>query len=143
MKNVVSISQRDELLEAATRWVLRIDEGALSASEKAALGGWLAEDTRHREVLLEVAAVWDKTDALAQLADLFPHDAATHWVSRGPLHRRWALSLATAAGLAVVVLSSLFFLKTTASARCQLPPLRMRQPSAGGRQCCCRTVARS
>ena len=111
MKNVVSISQGDELLEAATRWVLRIDEGALSASEKAALGGWLDEDIKHREVLLEVAAVWDKTDALAQLADLFPHDAATHWVSRGPLHRRWALSLATAAGLAVVVLSSLFFLK--------------------------------
>ena len=57
----------------------------MSASDKAALGAWLDEDVRHGEVLLEVAAVWDKTDALARLADLFPHDAAHRWgIARPP-----------------------------------------------------------
>ena len=109
MKNVVPISQDDETLKAASRWVLKMDGGAMSASDKAALGAWLDEDVRHGEVLLEVAAVWDKTDALARLADLFPHDAATDGVSRGPRHQRWAPGLAVAAGLAVLVISGLLF----------------------------------
>lgn len=103
MSNVVPISRDDELLGIASRWVLKIDEGALSESDVADLGAWLDEHARHRELLLEVAAVWDKTDALARLADLFPHDAATERVSRGSRHWRWAQGLAVAAGLAVLV----------------------------------------
>ena len=61
MKNVVSISQDDEVLEIASRWVLKIDAGELSASDEAALGAWLDQDESHRDVLMEVAAVWDKT----------------------------------------------------------------------------------
>lgn len=110
MSNVVPISRDDELLEVASRWVLKIDEGPLSASDEATLGAWLDEHGRHRELLLEVAAVWDKTDALARLADLFPHDAAADQASRSPRHWRWAQGLAIAAGLAVLVIGGVLLL---------------------------------
>ena len=59
---------------------------------------------------LEVADVWDKTDALGRLADLFPRDAAADRVSRRPRHWRWAQGLAVAAGLAVLVISGVLLL---------------------------------
>ena len=110
MKKVVPIFREDELLGAASRWLLKIDEGLLSASDEAALGAWLDEDIRHREVLLEVAAVWDKSDALAELAELFPNDSAFGRTPRLPWHQGWAQALAVAAGLAVMVISGLLLL---------------------------------
>ena len=71
MSKVVPISRDDELLEAASRWVLKIDEGPLSAGEEAALAAWLDEHGRHCELLVEAAAVWDKTDALARSGRAF------------------------------------------------------------------------
>ena len=118
MSNVVPISRDDELLGVASRWVLEIDEGPLSERDEAALGAWLDENTRHRELLLEAAAAWDKTDALARLADLFPHDAADQ-VSRGSRHWRWAQDLAVAAGLAVLVAGGVLLLNPGADT---MPP---------------------
>lgn len=109
MKNVVSISREDELLEAGSRWVLKIDAGEMSASDKASLDSWLDEDARHREVLLEVAAVWDKTDALARLAQLFPHGAGANREPDLPWPWRWAQGLGVAAGMAVLLISGLLF----------------------------------
>ena len=79
MSKVVPISRDDELLEAASRWVLKIDaRSPLSAGEETGLAAWLDEHRRHRELLQSKSAdVWDKTDALARLAELFPHDSAT------------------------------------------------------------------
>ncbi len=103
MKNVVSISRDDELLEAASRWVLKMDEGELSASDKAALGAWLDESAEHRECLLEVASVWDKADTLARLAELFPHGPEHDGVKRGLGDWSWAQGLAVAGALAVLI----------------------------------------
>ena len=110
MRNVVPISRDDELLDAASRWILKIDEGSLSASEEAALAAWLDEHVRHRELLLEVAAAWDKTGSLARLADLVPHDSTADGMPRGPTHQRWAQGAAVAAGLAVLVISGVLLL---------------------------------
>ena len=108
--NVVPISRDDELLKVASRWVLKIDEGSLSASDQAALGVWLDEHIRHRELLLEVAAVWDKTDALARLAELFPHDSTADQMLHSPWHQRWAQGAAVAAGLAVLMISGMLLM---------------------------------
>ncbi|MYA16071.1 MAG: DUF4974 domain-containing protein [Gammaproteobacteria bacterium] len=110
MTKVVPISRDDELLGVASCWVLKLDDGPLSASDEAALGAWLDEHARHRELLLEVADVWDKTDALGRLADLFPRDAAADRVSRRPRHWRWAQGLAVASGLAVLVVTGVLLL---------------------------------
>ena len=80
--NITPINRSEEQLEAASRWVLKIDEGALSASDQAALNAWLGEHIKHREMLLEVAAVWDKAGTLARLSDLFPHESTSDRVQR-------------------------------------------------------------
>ncbi len=103
MKNVVSISRDDELLEAASRWVLKMDEGALSASDEAALGAWLDESVEHRESLMEVALVWDRADTLERLAELFPHESEHDRVKRGLGYRPWAQGLAVVGALAVLI----------------------------------------
>ena len=110
MSNVVPISRDDELLGVASRWILKIDEGALTGSDEAALGAWLDEHARHRELLLEVAVAWDKTDALARLADLFPRDSGADQASRLPRRWRWATGLAVAAGLTVLVIGGVLLL---------------------------------
>lgn len=110
MNTVVPISRDDERLETASRWVLRIDEGALSASDKVALGVWLDENSKHRDVLLEVAAVWDKTDALSRLADFFPHEATPDLTPTAPWHRPWTQGVAVAASLIVLAVSAVLLL---------------------------------
>ena len=110
MNTVVPISRDDERLEAASRWVLKIDESELSASDKAALGVWLDESPKHRDVLLEVAAVWDKTDALTRLADFFPHEATPDLTQRAPWHRPWTQGAAVAASLIVLAVTAVLLL---------------------------------
>ena len=101
-KTVVSISQDDERLEAASRWVLKMDQGKLNASDKQALGVWLDENSKHREVLLEVAAAWDKTDSLAMLADFFPHEADAGQETTVPWYQFWKQGFAPAASMALL-----------------------------------------
>ena len=103
MNNVVSISRDDELLEAASRWVLKIDEGELNASDKTALSAWLDESIEHRKCLMEVASVWDRADTLARLAELFPHGSEHEQVKRGFGYRPWAQGFAAAGVLAVLI----------------------------------------
>ncbi len=103
MNNVVSISRDDELLEAASRWVLKLDEGELSEGDEAALGAWLDESVEHRESLMEVASVWDRADTLARLAELFPRGSEHDRVKRGFGYRPWAQGFAAAGVLAVLI----------------------------------------
>lgn len=110
MNTLVPISRDNERLEAASRWVLKIDEGALSASDKAALGAWLDENPKHRDVLLEVAAVWDKTNTLARLADIFPHESTPDQALAAPWYRPWTQSVAVAAGIVVLAVTAVLLL---------------------------------
>ncbi len=103
MNNVVSISHDDQSLEAASRWVLKLDEGELSESDEAALGAWLDESVEHRESFMEVASVWDRADTLARLAELFPRGSEHDRVKRGFGYRPWVQGLAAAGALAVLI----------------------------------------
>lgn len=103
MSNVVTISRDDERLEAANRWIVMVDEG-LSDDDRQALEAWLAEDPKNLSELLEAARVWDGTENLSRLADLFPQAAAR----RG--HRPRLIPAVVAAGLIVAIVSVLFLL---------------------------------
>lgn len=74
MSKIVTISQIDDRLEAASRWVLLLDEG-LTSSDSEVLKMWLAEHPKNVAEFVEVAQVWDKMDDLTRLAELFPKDA--------------------------------------------------------------------
>jgi transmembrane sensor len=101
--SVVPISIEDDRLEAASRWVLKMDKGNLGDDDQAALAAWLAESGRNVDVLLEVAAVWDKTDALARLADLFPHEVSPKPAEPAVQNWRWTQGLAIAATLVLII----------------------------------------
>lgn len=105
--NITPINRSEEQLEAASRWVLKISDGALSVSDQAALKTWLGEHTKHRKILLEVAAVWDKSDALTRLSDLFPHEYNSYPTQRLRWLQPWRLIVNVAASLAVLVIGGL------------------------------------
>lgn len=106
MNTIVPIFQDDERLEAASRWILKIDESTLSERDSAALSKWLEENPKNGEVLLEVASVWDKTDALARLADIFPRETPACQVQQKPWYRPLATGAAIAASLAILIIAS-------------------------------------
>ena len=73
MSRVISINSEEVRLDAATWWILKIDSNALTDQERSSLASWLDENPKNSEVFLEVASVWDKTDVLSCLSELFPH----------------------------------------------------------------------
>lgn len=103
--NIVPISRDDERLEAASRWIVKLDEG-LSAGEEAALQGWLTEHPRNPTELIEVARAWDKLDSLSRLADVFPIEQA------GPRRepRLWPRRPGRAAGIGLAAAASVLIL---------------------------------
>lgn len=105
MSRVVSINSEEERLDAATRWILKLDSNALTAEERNALGDWLDKDRRNSEVLLEVATIWDKTNVLACLSDFFPH-SATPVLKPKTLFDFWGLKPVLSACLVVLVVTA-------------------------------------
>ena len=101
MKTIVPFARDDDRLEAASRWVLKIDAGELTKEDRTKLDDWLGADESNAATLLEVASVWDKSASLARLADLFPLEAQrrikssskdrVHWAQG---NRAWAIALA-------------------------------------------------
>jgi transmembrane sensor len=98
---VVRLPNRRQAREEASLWVARLDRG-LSAEERRALDEWLAADSSHAAALVDLAALWDRADVLAELADLFPLEQQA---LAKPRVMRYALGACAAAlaGAAVVV----------------------------------------
>lgn len=96
MSKIISFSPEDDRLEQASRWVLKLDSG-FTAADRKELRAWFREDPENLQVFLEVANVWEKTDELKRLADLFPLSERVRpsWVA--PRYRRpvWAASIAS------------------------------------------------
>ena len=76
----IQLNEYEHLLDTASVWLVRMDEG-LDSTQKIQLKQWL-EQPRHRAVLLEMAALWDKMDALSQLWALWPaRPTSSAWFS--------------------------------------------------------------
>ncbi len=103
MSSVVSINSDEERLDAATRWILRLDNNDLTEEDQSALVDWLVKDQRNCEVLLEVATTWDKTNVLADLSDLFPHSLTSVLKSKTLFDVWWFNPLLFACVVALVV----------------------------------------
>ncbi len=82
MSNIHQIDQHSTLkkeqldveekrLGEASDWIAKLDR-SLTNDEKIALQTWLALTKKNRDVLFEVAQIWDKMDDLSRLSDLFP-----------------------------------------------------------------------
>lgn len=72
MSNVLPFPDRAKVRQEAADWLIRIDRGGLTESEREALSGWLAGHPSRRSLLLELARIWGSLDSLSVLAELFP-----------------------------------------------------------------------
>lgn len=99
MSNIVALSKDEERMEAANRWVLRIDEG-LTENDEVALKTWLSADPQNLDDFLEAAQVWDESATLSRLAELFP---------QAPKRAVWRPRFAAAAASVVLLLAASFF----------------------------------
>jgi len=75
MSNVVELPNREQIYIEASLWIAKLDR-ELSEEERRQLQRWLHQHKEHARVLMEMAALWDKMDSLARLADLFQPPAA-------------------------------------------------------------------
>lgn len=99
MSNVYQLNSEEQRIEQASEWIAKIDRGLLQ-NEKVKFEHWLDKDKRNLKMLMNMAKMWDKMDALSQLSEIFPHSPAKpHWLSRG--------KYAVAASIIVVSLLSI------------------------------------
>lgn len=107
MTNVVIFPNEREIREAASLWISQLDRG-LSAAEMGRLKAWTEAAPEHRETLFEMAALWDRTDVLGEIAELFPLQSPEPLRSprqlRSPRHLRpvWVVSLLAIPALAAI-----------------------------------------
>ena len=92
---ILEFTNRDQLHEQAGAWVVRLDEGPLSAGEAAQLKQWAAQSEHHTKILVDTARIWDLMDVMAGLSELLEVEPA-------PAHRRRLPALALLALAAVL-----------------------------------------
>ena len=102
--NVVQFNRDERVLDAASEWLVKLDEG-LDAEEMQALKTWLATPL-HRDTFLEMVALWDKMSVLSELADIVPHTPEPKAKHKTNSTVAWKRPLAIAASLLMVGLLS-------------------------------------
>ena len=97
------VSEIDDIEETATRWVIRLDGGALQDAEQRELDAWLAADTRHLGAFVRAQAAWIDMDRVAALAagraPVKPQPVAWEWQRAAAIA---AVTLGLIASLALV-----------------------------------------
>ena len=106
MSNIKSFVSKEDIHQQACEWISKIDRG-LSEQEKQLLEQWAQTSEAHRNMLFDVAELWDDLSSLHELSGLFPLRA------KEPAHRktfkdstRWSI----AAGFAFMLLGSVSWL---------------------------------
>ena len=101
MNSIHEFPDKDRVHSEAGEWLAKLDRG-LSADEQASLQKWLFESEQNRDVLFNMAKLWDKMDSLSRLSDLFPDVSG----SRQPA---WRYALAATLALVVAGLAFMQF----------------------------------
>ena len=102
--NVVQFNSDERVLDVASEWLVKLDEG-LDNEEMQALKTWLATPL-HRDTFLEMVALWDKMSVLSELADIVPHTPEPNAKHKTNSTVAWKRPLAIAASILMVGLLS-------------------------------------
>jgi transmembrane sensor len=120
---VVRLPNQRRAREEASLWIARLDRG-LTAEERRGLDEWLEADSSNPAALVDLAALWDRADVLAELSQLFPLEQQA---LAKPRVMRFALGACAAALVGVAVVVALNF---TGSGESPAPALVAAQPTA-------------
>lgn len=99
MNNIYPFQTENQIYDDAALWVTRLDRG-LSVEETESLRQWLSLSPKHKNCLLEMAALWDRMDSLAVLSELFDPPVAKPRADRSIARAGWAVA---ASALVLVV----------------------------------------
>ena len=73
MSNVYPFVSDDERMDQASEWIAKLDRG-LNKDEERAFQTWMVSSEKNAELMMELARLWDKMDALNKLSTMFPHE---------------------------------------------------------------------
>lgn len=93
MTKIYEFPNHDTLYDEASLWVAKLDR-QLNAGEEKALRQWASQSPQHRELLFQMADMWDRMDSLSRLSSLFSP----------PTKHRPSVSYAQALSVAAAVL---------------------------------------
>ena len=68
MKNIIDFSNKTQNTAEAARWLLKLESGAISVSEKRQLSNWLERNPDNIDHLKRLANVWSDANILTELA---------------------------------------------------------------------------
>ena len=69
---VVKFTRRNDVMEEASVWLIRLDKGDLDEKGICELQDWMERSPFHRQFLEKLAANWENMSVLNDLAELFP-----------------------------------------------------------------------
>jgi transmembrane sensor len=72
MSNVYEIQTNEYRQDEASTWIAKLDRG-LTDAETRELQDWMAASAANRELLLQMAEIWDDSNVLSRLSTVFPH----------------------------------------------------------------------
>ncbi len=111
--NIIKFSNpraaREEIRDRACCWLARLDAGP-TEKDIEELGAWLDQSPEHKEMLLEMAEMWDNFGVLSDLAPVFPLEQYQPPIKRNN-PRKALVAAAASILLGVITLGSLFNFK--------------------------------
>lgn len=109
MKKVISLPDRSAIVDEAIEWVIKMNTSELSETQTNDLHAWIAKSPVHAEKLLAVSDVWDETEDLSQLAELFPlHEVEQQAAKKRKFASSWFLNPGMAVAALLLVVGSVY-----------------------------------
>ena len=112
--NVVPFSDRSLIEDQAAAWLIKLDvDEPFSKDQLTALRAWLDTDSRHGVALAELARLWDRMDALEQLAVPLGRPGGQWLSSLGDYLRAPRVAAVACSVLIICVITFAFLTKPT------------------------------
>jgi len=114
--NIHKLSSPEKRYDEASTWLAKLDRN-ISAEEERDIRIWMAADPKNKDVLFQLARLWDRMTALALLSELFPEPAKApaRWRSSLPIAASVLLAIAAGSWAYNAMLSKSPPLNTVAS----------------------------
>lgn len=88
MSNVVPITQKNDIEDEASLWVVRVERG-LNEEEKVAFKKWISTSKTHQDEFFSLVKFWDETEVLSKLANVVPKEQISSNTGSEALSRRF------------------------------------------------------
>lgn len=103
-EKIVALDVLRRVDQEAAAWVSRLLSGPFTEAEGEQLRQWCQKSSRHREMLVELAGLWDELECMSVLAELIPRDeVAQRSKRRLPCTIRWSAGIMTAASIVLAM----------------------------------------